>query len=195
MVFAVVTGSDVAGLGLKAADLTVRGFSRQQETKADEFGIALVHAEYGHVNEAWRLFERWTKTDNSFIDLATYLSTHPDSDDRTTTTLEVRLRIDRSAITANNITIPSGSVRVELEWYQAGGPPGVAHDLDGFVPNANYIYAWIDPPGFWSWFYADQLGVVGDWIVRMEIDTDAETPIFADGFESGDTLEWTVTSP
>ncbi len=98
-------------------------------------------------------------------------------------------------LTANNITIPSGSVRVELEWYQAGGPPGVAHDLDGFVPNANYIYAWIDPPGFWSWFYADQLGVVGDWIVRMEIDTDAETPIFADGFESGDTLEWTVTSP
>jgi Zn-dependent protease with chaperone function len=82
IVFAFVTGNDVAGIGLKAADLTVRGFSRQQETKADEFGMAIVHAEYGHVDEAWSLFERWTKTDSSFIDLATYLSTHPDIDDR-----------------------------------------------------------------------------------------------------------------
>lgn len=97
-------------------------------------------------------------------------------------------------LTTSNITIPSGSVRVELEWFQ-NSPPGVAHDLDGFVANTNYIYAWIDPPGFWSWFYADQLGVVGDWIIRMEIETGAETPIFADGFESGDTLEWTLTVP
>jgi hypothetical protein len=97
-------------------------------------------------------------------------------------------------LTTSNIIVASGSVRVELEWYQIS-PPGVAHDLDGFVPNANYIYAWIDPPGFWSWFYADQLGVAGDWIVRLEIETSAETPIFADGFESGDTSEWTTTVP
>lgn len=80
--FAVVTGDDVAGIGIKAADLTLRGFSRQQETKADEFGLAIVHSEYGHVNEAWRLFERWEIVDNSFIDLVTYLSTHPETGDR-----------------------------------------------------------------------------------------------------------------
>jgi Zn-dependent protease with chaperone function len=82
MFFAVVTGSDVAGIGIKAADLTLRGFSRQQETKADEFGLAIVHSEYGHVNEAWRLFERWQVVDNSFIELVAYLSTHPETGDR-----------------------------------------------------------------------------------------------------------------
>ena len=80
--FAVVTGNDVAGIGIKAADLTLRGFSREQETNADEFGLAIVHSEYGHVNEAWRLFERWKITDNAFLYLVTYLSTHPETGDR-----------------------------------------------------------------------------------------------------------------
>ena len=93
-------------------------------------------------------------------------------------------------LTLNGIIISSGSVRVELEWFQTS-PPGIANDLDGFVPNANYIYA--NPPG--AWFYADQLGVTGDWIIRMEIETDAETPIFADGFESGDTTAWSSVTP
>lgn len=93
-------------------------------------------------------------------------------------------------LSANSITIASGGVRVELEWFQ-NSPPGLANDLDGFVPNVNYIYA--DPPG--AWFYNEQLGLLGDWIVRMEIETNAETPLFADGFESGDTTEWGVTSP
>jgi len=82
MFFAVVTGNDVAGIGINAADLTLRGFNRQQETKADNFGLIIVEAEYGHVNEAWRLFERWEITDNTFIDLVTYLSTHPETGDR-----------------------------------------------------------------------------------------------------------------
>ena len=80
--FAVVAGNDVAGIGINVADLTLRGFSRKQETKADDFGLAIVHAEYGHVGEAWRLFERWKITDNSFIDLVAYLSTHPETGDR-----------------------------------------------------------------------------------------------------------------
>ena len=79
---AVVTGNDVAGIGIKAADLALRGFSRDQESDADEFGLAIVQSEYGHVNEAWRLFERWDRTDNSFLDLVTYLSTHPETGDR-----------------------------------------------------------------------------------------------------------------
>ena len=82
MFFAVVTGNDVGGIGIKAADLTLRGFSRRQETKADEFGLAVVNSEYGHVDEAWRLFERWDIEDDSLIDLITYLSTHPDTGDR-----------------------------------------------------------------------------------------------------------------
>jgi len=39
-------------------------------------------------------------------------------------------------LSANNIFVDSGSVRVELEWFQ-DSPPGVSNDLDGFVPNAN----------------------------------------------------------
>jgi len=82
MFFAVVTDSDVAGIGIKATDITIRGFSRRQETKADEFGLAVVNSEYGHVNETWRLFERWGIDDSSFIDVVTYLSTHPETGDR-----------------------------------------------------------------------------------------------------------------
>jgi hypothetical protein len=85
-------------------------------------------------------------------------------------------------------------VRVELEWMQ-GSPPGLAGDTDWFVSNVNYIYAYLDPPGVWQWVYADTLGVFGDWIVRLEIDTGADDLIFADGFESGDTTRWSATSP
>lgn len=80
--FAVATDGDVAGIGIKATDITLRGFSRRQETKADEFGLSLVNSEYGHVNEAWRLFERWGIDDSSFVALVTYLSTHPETGDR-----------------------------------------------------------------------------------------------------------------
>lgn len=82
MFFAVVTDGDVAGIGIKATDITLRGFSRRQETRADEFGLTLVNAEYGHVDDAWRLFERWDSDDNSIADLVTYLSTHPDTGER-----------------------------------------------------------------------------------------------------------------
>ena len=82
MFFAVATGGDVSNLGLNAADLALRGFSRRQESKADEFGLALVYTHYGHVNEAWRLFERWDEGDDSRLSFVSYLSTHPDSGDR-----------------------------------------------------------------------------------------------------------------
>jgi len=95
-------------------------------------------------------------------------------------------------LSLQGIVISSGSVRVELEWYQASPPgPGLARDNDGFTPNVNYVY--VNPPGVWV--YADAVGVMGDWIIRMEIETNAEPPLFADGFESGDTTEWSVTSP
>jgi hypothetical protein len=93
-------------------------------------------------------------------------------------------------LSLSNIVINGGSVRVELEWFQSG-PPGLANDLDGIQPQVNYIYAL--PPG--AWFYSEDLFVPGDWIVRMEIVTGGETPIFADGFESGDTTAWTLATP
>ncbi len=80
--FAAVTGGDVASIGIKAADITLRGFSRRQETRADEFGLLVVQSEYGHVDEAWRLFERWNVDDSRLIDFAAYLSTHPEPRDR-----------------------------------------------------------------------------------------------------------------
>lgn len=77
LVFAVTTGRDVSSLGIQIADLTLRGFSRKQELVADEFGLAMVYTHYGHVNDAWRLFERWGDDD-----VLTYFSTHPQSSDR-----------------------------------------------------------------------------------------------------------------
>ena len=80
--FAVITGNDVAGLGINATDIALRGFSREQETKADAFGLAIVHSEYGHVNQAARLFERWDTADEDSLAIITYLSTHPQPGDR-----------------------------------------------------------------------------------------------------------------
>lgn len=83
LVFAVATGGDVAGIGVKVADLTLRGFSRAQESSADEFGLQLVHAQYGHVDEAWRLFERWHEYEGeSMLEFVSYFSTHPDTGER-----------------------------------------------------------------------------------------------------------------
>lgn len=80
--FAAITGNDVGGLGIKVTDLALRGFGRKQESKADEFGLRLVNAEYGHVNEASRLFERWDTGDDLLGEFVSYLSTHPNPGDR-----------------------------------------------------------------------------------------------------------------
>jgi Zn-dependent protease with chaperone function len=80
--FRVVTGGDVAGIGINVADITLRSFSRKQEARADEFGLAVVNAEYGHVNEAWRLFQRWDSNTDAADDAIPYLSTHPKPGDR-----------------------------------------------------------------------------------------------------------------
>ncbi len=81
MYFATITGNDVAGLNMTIADIALKGFSRKQESQADEFGLGIVNAEYGHVSEATRLFERWDRDEPS-SKFVRYLSTHPDSGDR-----------------------------------------------------------------------------------------------------------------
>ncbi len=89
LLFTVATGNDVSGLGLRISDLALRGFSRAQESKADEFGLAVIYAQYGHVSEAWRLFERWDEGDDALLDVITYLSTHPQAGDRVEALLEL----------------------------------------------------------------------------------------------------------
>lgn len=82
LVFAVMSGNTSgAGLSTRIADLTTRHFSRKQEKRADEFGVGLVFAEYGHIAEAWRFFERVTDADKGARWLA-YISTHPASESR-----------------------------------------------------------------------------------------------------------------
>lgn len=77
LAFAVVTGRDVSNPGINVADLALRSFSRKQELEADEFGLELVYTQYGHVAEAWKLFERWDDGDDPFFDVVDYTSTHP----------------------------------------------------------------------------------------------------------------------
>ena len=89
--FAAVSGSG-AGTDLSAtiAGLAIRGFSRKQEAAADAFGLELVQSEYGHVADSWRFFEKIDTDDNDAGDeLLTYLSTHPDPDDRVDAIIEM----------------------------------------------------------------------------------------------------------
>ncbi len=82
IVFAMISGNNSGtGLSTGIADLTTRHFSRRQETRADEFGAGLVFAEYGHIGEAWRFFERVSGTHDGEKWLA-YISTHPASERR-----------------------------------------------------------------------------------------------------------------
>jgi Zn-dependent protease with chaperone function len=82
--FAVTTGADVSGLGLGVSNLTLRSFGRKQELAADEFGLALVNGHYGHVHDAWRMFERWQDESSQRGDgvIEAYTSTHPQPADR-----------------------------------------------------------------------------------------------------------------
>jgi len=71
-----------ANFGMTIADLMLRGFSRKQESKADKFGLEIVYAEYGHVDESWRFFDRIDQNADIASDLVVYASTHPAAGDR-----------------------------------------------------------------------------------------------------------------
>jgi hypothetical protein len=91
-----------------------------------------------------------------------------------------------------NIVINADSVRIGFEYFFSGPPPGFANDLGGHVvPQPNFIYA-VSP--IIRWFYADEVGVDGDWILRLVIETEVAPPIFSDGFESGDTSAWSTVA-
>jgi len=79
-------GEVVAGLAATAGQLAQRGFDRSQESRADAFGLALVHAEYGHVAGAGDFFTRLaeSRATGATGRLAGYLATHPLHADRVT---------------------------------------------------------------------------------------------------------------
>jgi len=71
---------DLAGL---AGGLAQRSFDREQESEADEFGLAVVQAEYGHVGGAAEFFRRLPDPESLVGEkLGAYLSTHPVSEER-----------------------------------------------------------------------------------------------------------------
>jgi hypothetical protein len=69
-----------------------------------------------------------------------------------------------------------------------GNGPSLCNDTDGCQAGRNGIFA--NPPG--AWFSACALGVSGDFAIRAVVDC-SDNGIFADGFESGDTGEWSST--
>lgn len=73
----------IGELAALSGQLSTRGFSREQESKADAFGLMLVEAEFGHVAGATDFFEKLPAPDTALErSLASYLATHPLSEDR-----------------------------------------------------------------------------------------------------------------
>jgi Zn-dependent protease with chaperone function len=72
--------ADLAGL---AGGLAQRSFDREQESDADEFGLGVVAAEYGHVGGAAEFFRRMPDVEGLLGEkVEAYLSTHPISEER-----------------------------------------------------------------------------------------------------------------
>lgn len=80
---AVGRGGSVGDLVSFSGELSSRRFGRDQESAADAFALELVVAEYGHVGGATEFFERLPAPQSRLErSLATYLSTHPLSEER-----------------------------------------------------------------------------------------------------------------
>jgi predicted Zn-dependent protease len=103
------SSSSAVGLGISVADVTALGFSRKQESIADEFGLELVYKEYGHVGDSTRFFERIAQEKESSLHPVEYLSTHP----------ATAGRIARLRDTATQRNWPRTGELKELAWKPA----------------------------------------------------------------------------
>ena len=65
-----------------------------------------------------------------------------------------------------NITIDSGGIRVGLVNVNILDPVGFGTDLSGIVAHRNFVR---DAPG--QWFFAENVGISGDFILRVQITT------------------------
>jgi Zn-dependent protease with chaperone function len=82
LVLTAVVGRDGGLLNAGLLDVAARSFGRQQESDADSFALELVYAEYGHVADATRFFERMASRQSRFESLSGCLHTHPPPGDR-----------------------------------------------------------------------------------------------------------------
>jgi len=95
-------------------------------------------------------------------------------------------------VSSLGLVVNSGSIRIGFEYLPLPTLMGFATDMDGHVvPQQNFIYAVSGP--LVGWWPADLFGVNNDWIIRVRVDASSEPPLFADGFESGDTTAWSAT--
>jgi len=84
LALAAVGGDEGASVAASAAQLGERSFSREQESAADRFGLALVVAEYGHVAGAADFLRRLPDASDASAATraASWLATHPRSAER-----------------------------------------------------------------------------------------------------------------
>lgn len=79
-----ILGSDnpIADVVSNSLNLTELAFSRQQETRADAFGLDVLNCYYGHVAGAAGFFRKMNDERPDRLKLSHYFSTHPDPDRR-----------------------------------------------------------------------------------------------------------------
>ena len=75
------TDSSIGNIVGHGLSITEMSFSRKQETKADEFGLAMLNCTYGHVGGATDFFFRISKEKDPSI-FGHYFSSHPENQDR-----------------------------------------------------------------------------------------------------------------
>jgi predicted Zn-dependent protease len=100
LALAALGGADGSALAGSAAALGERAFSREQESAADRFALALVAAEYGHVQGATDFLRRLPDAGEAGAAerAAGWLATHPRSADRVAE-LDARARAEGYATT------------------------------------------------------------------------------------------------
>ena len=87
--------------------LTVLGFNRNQERRADEIALKALAGYYGHVNGADSLFKIFLKTENEFDShTPEFFSTHPVSDKRISD-IQKQADYNNWASVGNTVVLPS----------------------------------------------------------------------------------------
>jgi hypothetical protein len=70
-------------------------------------------------------------------------------------------------LSADNIMVTSGGVRVGLTYIGGGLPPGIGADTNGITVRSNFVRSY---PGL-TWFFAENVAINGDFILEMDVDT------------------------
>ena len=69
-------------------------------------------------------------------------------------------------LSADNIMVASGGVRVGLTYISGGAPPGIGADSNGFTARRNFVRGSTS-----TWSFAENVAINGDFIIEMDIDT------------------------